>query len=231
MRGDLSRYDDFITTLSNKYVKDSLSDSDDIQQELRLKLIEILPRLQTISEDDKRVYVYSVFRNHIRSIQRKSITRSPVNRKLEMKSENNQTAANEADVFTWEDAADRAFMTMKEYVPNNFVSQTESCAYAELVTHINDWVETVGGVTKTVVHEMLNPSDSTLQEWARMVEKFPTYRKFHFIPPKSLSKILGISYSTVMKKMEDLKYYLQAVGYSKKYLNELFNTTVYKENY
>lgn len=215
----LSEFDSIVKTLSGRYQRDSLNDSDDIEQELKIKLVETLPHLQTIPRKEIKTYVTSMLRNEIRSIQRKSVTRAPFNCKLEY-----VKRVDELDTFSWEDAADRAMMAMKTYIPEHFTSPEDNCAYSLLATHMVNWAEAQGGRTAILINEMLNPSDRTLMMWREMVAKFPTYKKFECMPPSSFAKILGYSKLSIHKIILNLRFYLVTVGYNEDYVNNhLFN--------
>lgn len=215
----LSDFDGIVKSISGNYQKDSLSDSDDIKQELHMKLIECLPVLQATPKHEIRLLVTSILRNHVRDIQRKSITRSGVNCKLEYHGKRE-----EFDTFSWEDAADRAIMSLKAYIPEPFGNSEDACAYSLLKEHMLDWAEFKGGRAELLIREMLDPSEETLAEWKRMVTRFPSYKKFECIPPASFGRILGISKLTVHNIMEQLRVHLIIVGYSEDYVNNFIYT-------
>lgn len=221
-----TQFNGMINSLASKHGGDQLNDFEDVKQELNAKLLEIHPILQKISKEELNNFVWVTLNNYVRDLQRKSITRAKYNRKLKTEDYVNV----DGEPLTWEDAADNAFMALKAYVPEHHQSQDESCAYAELVAHIMDWAEYKGGAIAVIMKEMINPSDATLGTWKTMIDKFPTYKKFSLIPPQTLGKILGYSPATVKKHMDRLKVHLHTVGYTPAYLNDLFNTSIYKGN-
>lgn len=207
-----SQFDNLVNSLSAKYHKDSLHDSDDIKQELLVKLVETLPALTKVPPKEILVLVYTILKNEIRGIQRKSITRSHLNCKLAV------DHSSEDQAFGWEDTADKAIMSLKCYMPEPFVSPENNASYSMLYAHMMDFAEYKGGKTAVLINEILNPSDSTLATWKDMVNKFPTYKKFEQIPPSSFAKILGISKISIHKIMVELRKHLETVGYNKEYL-------------
>ncbi len=209
----ISQFDSLIHTLSANYKRDSLHDSDDIKQELCAKLIEALPKLTKVSPKQIKVVVYTVLRNEIRDIQRKSVTRAHLNCKLQV------DADGDGEIQTWEDAADKAIISLQQFLPEPFVSQEDNTSYVMLAAHMTDWAELKGGKTALLINEILNPSDNTLKKWKEMVEHFPTYKKFEQIPPASFAKILGISKICIHNIMVDLRKHLENVGYTREYLS------------
>lgn len=221
----LSEFDGIVNKESGRYKRDQLSDSDDIKQELSLKLVKELPALQKVPIKEAKAIVRSIVENYVHDIQRKSVTRAPLNKKLK------ERESHEGDgygAFTWEDAADCAFMSLKTYVPTSFVCPEEACSYSMLAAHMEDWAQHKGGKIAILIREMLTPSENVLGQWKTLMEESPTNKRFETIPPVAIGKMFGMSKLTVRNAMKGLKSHLVDVGYREDYVKGFVNTAKVK---
>lgn len=99
---------------------------------------------------------------------------------------------------------------------SNFVTNPyEETVSNDLVYHICDYAESQGTRVIAFISEFVSPSKETAETFAKMMEKFPTYNKFHMIPPHALGRILNYSKREVSEIMDNLRCYIESTELNK----------------
>lgn len=215
----LQQFSSLVRSKAKKYPGDPLQNSEDIEQELWMKLMQVIPTLETIPPEELFAFASTVLNNHIRDLIRKSKTRAHLNHKLRL---GNVTSINEGSVdslsdFDFEDMVihelEELHGAMIErtspvpYTPEDYVLRKQ------LEDEILGWANTQEPKTRRFLNEFVRPSDETLDVWDQMVDSNPHYKTYDHIPPGSFAKIHGLSRVKIVRVMKRLRNHLIDQGF------------------
>lgn len=201
MQHDLSIFNTLIKNQARKFKPSSVTSQEDIEQECWLKLWEVMPHLQEVSTTEVLFMASTILSNHVTDVIRKSRTRSHINCRFE--------PPMEIDI---EDAIANQLYEFSTTVPQHLLPADEVCEFRQLVDDIREWAVSKGDPTKKLAIELVDPSDETLQAWSEVNES-DRYKNAEILPPATLGKILDMSKPSVCKIMQEMKFYLQTIGY------------------
>jgi DNA-directed RNA polymerase specialized sigma24 family protein len=201
----MKHYCHYVTTIENviKHFRyQNKIDKDDLHQELWLKVTEVMPTLEAVSEDEVCALAFVVLKNHVNDIFRKNKTRENINCMVEI------------GEISFNDFAD----SMMHKAGNKFLNSYNNLEHKDIVRILEAYYETVNPRIQHFFRELFNPSDATLEKWEVLKEEVRMYQQFDSIPPNTLGKFLGIPPVTVKKAMDELKHHFSCYGYKgKKY--------------
>lgn len=174
-------------------------DQEDLSQELMVKLLEVMPRLEATSEAEVLSLALGILKNHVYDMNRLAKTRNDINAPLPIA---------EPD-FNFTDLVDAFTYKLGLVLPN---PQESALLQKELSRAITIWAECQTPRIQSFLAELINPSLSTLEKWEDLKARCPMYRQFDTIPPSTLGKFMKVPGVLVSKAMEDLKFHLNCYG-------------------
>lgn len=172
-------------------------DVDDIKQELRLKLVQVLPTLKDVPEDEIYATVKPILRNRLIDIIRSNKSRP------------------DTSVYCGREDMDEIIADGATSLSATILSPDASYSYRELVDRIIDWSEDF--FTKDwelqFVNELINPSEDTLTKYEELTVDNPRISGLPFMAPMTLGRVLGLSNKKVLRIMFYLREFLSESGY------------------
>ena len=213
---DLKIFTRVVKSMAGKFKADPLQNSEDIEQECWIKLVEVKPELDKVKPEEVTKFAHVIIKNHVASIVSKSKVRAHLNHKLQCSI---SSPLDGEDAPSMEELADRQILKLDRYIPQHRLSAFEITAYRKLVGELLAWSNGQTGTARKLVKEMVAPSDETLGRWYEMTKRHPVYKTFETIPPSSFSEIFGCSKLTIFRTMEKLRRHLESRGYDRSYLN------------
>ncbi len=188
--------------------------AEDVAQELRLKLWTVMPTLEKVTNKEVYALAKTILERTAIDLVRKNKTREHLNCFFTLPSDKTiscQIGGEQLDEADIEDAIKYEMMSIADgFAPGT--DQESVYSYKELLNEMLEWSSNKDPQTKRFIKEMINPSNTTLRTWKRMVEKHPHYKSFHSIPPYTYAKILKISKLKVSRIMHRLREHLTEVG-------------------
>lgn len=210
MKVSLDMFKGIVTRISRDCPKNNLLDQEDLQQELYLKLLEVMPRIEEANEDTVFALAKAILGNKATDLIRFHARRNNINATMVAESREEEVEFSLEDMI-----CDEAFDEDKMVSSFCFPSADTMMESTELMTLITDWASTRSDKIQAYIREAIIPSQETMDKWEAMCEAYPRYRHFTFIPPKTLATMCGLTEKDIYREIEDgLGSFLRMNGYS-----------------
>jgi hypothetical protein len=175
---------------AKKCKKSRLMTVEDVEQELCLKLVQLLPKLDHLSESDKKGMVMTVLKNRFVDL----------GRFLDARLDTRDT---------------EEFSDQFESPLSTLVTGFQAVCHRELCEAMREWAKTRKTPRAAIlVEELIAPSDRTLRAFREKSLACPSYNQYEDVPFTTLVSILGFNAMASRKLLVSLRAYLTDRGFT-----------------
>ncbi len=194
----ISRFENLINSLVWDTKINNSIDTEDVKQELRMKLMSVMPDLIGIPEDEIYKVVKVILKNKVRDIIRYSICRPDGSM---------YSATENIDSVLYAGAA--SFCSKIESPEKTFM-------YRELITKIVEWADSFfkHNWEKDFIRQLIAPSDDVLAKYDIESENNPRVSGYSYFVPTTLGRAMGLSQKQVGRIIYYLRQHLESLNYS-----------------
>lgn len=204
MQHEAQKFTGIVKKLSRTTFINNIYDSDDIEQELWLKLHRVLPRLKVEKEEEIYPLVKHILKNHITDIIRKQVRRPDTSVYSKRES---------IEIYSSEETDDKLDNAPCALGKLRKISAFDIAEYCDLKKLIAKWGSNQDETAKRFITELIEPSPHIEKIWEDKKEKIERYRAFETIPWNTLGSLLGLSSRKRYSIINSLGKFLQSHGY------------------
>jgi len=209
----LEKYKSLVKKISreNSHVN-PIVDVSDFENELWIKLMQVLPDLKEVSNEDAFKIIKVILKNKCTDINRHYACR-PDTSEHAVKSTmgNDEDSSSSIDDFVCDE-------TSRYYAQLNarFETNYKLIFGKELFNIIKNWVTDKDEDTKNFILNAISPSDEIMIKWEERVVTYKNNmcKNSRVIPPYSLINLLGITQCKYYKILKSLTKFLKQNGYN-----------------
>lgn len=196
--GIIGNFEGIIGNLVSGLFINNIMDVEDVKQELRMKLLQVIPQLSHVPKEEIYQTVKPILRNRLIDIIRYNKYRPDTSY---------HAATEDMDIVVSNGA---------DFFSATIMSPTNSASYNELTERLIDWAEDFFHKDWEVnfISQLIKPSKSTLDEYEKLTVNNPRVSGLSYMAPMTLGRVLGLSSKQVCRIIFYVREFLTDSGYA-----------------
>lgn len=181
----------------------NLMTQEDTEQDLWVKLLEVMPRLRALPEEEVRAFAHTTLSNEVKDL---------------IRGEKVRVEGRSVGELNLDEVAREGLDLLSDVVSIDLTSQYDFVAYRELTEALTSWAERQTDFVAELVSELLNPTDRVHVAWKDMAKRHPAaYANCAAVPRQAYATAFGVPRERVERALKKIRQFLIQSGYARAY--------------
>lgn len=200
---EIQKFEPIIRSLAKQYQINEIYTPEDVAQELRIKVLKVLPLLKDVPEKEIYGCIKTILKNRAHSLYYHQRYRPDTSPRMK---ESRMTVDGHNPVTDYSDGS------VSNHHGSVGPNQYRTLQLKNVRVVIAKYLETADEVTKNFVSNLIEPSDEVVNAWKQRAAKSRRYMNMDTPPPHALRQILGVGNSKCSRIIYELRVHLNRHG-------------------